>query len=66
MGLKEIGLRVHNVITILGSIDNIVGEGGGVVWPLNEHKSLHFDNEWGMHLSSQNYEKVATTLIWIF
>ena len=29
MGFKEIGLRVHNVILILGLVDNIVGEGGG-------------------------------------
>ena len=42
---KEIGLRAQNMITILRSIVNIIGGGGGVACPFNEHKKLHFDNE---------------------
>ena len=37
---KEIGLRAQNMLTILGSIINIVG---GPIWPLSEHKNW---NKW--------------------
>ena len=47
MCLKEIGLTAQNMFTILGSIVNIIGPGGGEgrIWALNEHESLHFDND---------------------
>ena len=28
----------------------------GLIWPLNEPKNLHFDNESDIHMSSKNYE----------
>ena len=46
MCLKEIGLHAQNITTILVSIVNIkAGGGGGLMWPFNEHKNLHFDNK---------------------
>ena len=30
--------------------------GGEPIWPLNEHETLLFDNEWDIHTSSKNYE----------
>ena len=30
---------------------------GGPVWPFNEHKNLHFDNEQDFYRSSENYEE---------
>ena len=44
------------MITILGSIVNIIG-GYQPIWPFNEHKNLHFDNEYDVHMSSKNYEE---------
>ena len=38
MFLKEIGLRPLNMLTILGSIVNMIG---GFIGPLNEHENLH-------------------------
>ena len=38
--LKEIGLHVQNMITVLGSIVNMIEVGGLVI---NEHKNLHFN-----------------------
>jgi hypothetical protein len=40
------------MITILGSIANIIGG----YQPFMEHKNLHFDNEYDVHMSSKNYE----------
>lgn len=45
MYLKEIELRFQNILTILGSILNIIG---GTIWPLNEYDNLHFDNEYDL------------------
>ena len=42
MCLKRVRLHAQNMITILGSIVNIIGRH---IWPFNEHKNLHFDNE---------------------
>ena len=30
---------------------------GGPTWPFHEHKNLHFDNEWDIHMSSENHEE---------
>ena len=54
MFLKEIGVRAQNMLIILSSIVNIIG--GGRLWPLNEHKNLHFDNERHIHMNFKNYE----------
>ena len=35
-------LRAKNVLIILGSIIDMIGE---PLWALNEHKNLHFDND---------------------
>ena len=40
--LVEIGLCAQNVLTILSSIVNMIGR---LLWPLNEHESLPFENE---------------------
>ena len=40
---KEIELCVHNMVTSLGSVVNVIK--GGPVKPLNEHQNLHLDNE---------------------
>ena len=39
---KKISLCAQNMLTILGSIENMIGENH--VRSLNEHKDLHFDN----------------------
>ena len=43
MCLKEIGLYVQNMMTILSILVNIIG--GEPIWPLNEHNNPYFDNE---------------------
>jgi hypothetical protein len=40
---NETGLHAQNMITITSSIKSILL--GWPMWPLNEHVSLHFDNE---------------------
>ena len=57
---KENGLRAQNLITILGSIVNIIG--GEPIWPFNEHENLHFDDEWDIHMSSEKYEESGYSL----
>ena len=44
---KKTGLEFKTCSAILGSMVNIIGGGGGVgsIWPFNEHKNLHLDNE---------------------
>ena len=47
------------MLTILSSIVNIIVGGGGdkeLIWLLNEHMNLHFDNVWNIHMSSKNYQ----------
>ena len=44
MYLKAIGLRTQIMLTIPGSIINIIGE-GVLMWPFNEHKNIHFDDD---------------------
>ena len=34
----------------------MVGGGEGTIWPLNEHKNFHFDNEQDIHMSFENYK----------
>ena len=45
------------MITILGH--SITGQHnwGEPIWPFNEHKNLHFDNEKDMYMSSKDYEE---------
>ena len=62
MSLKEIGLCDQNMLTRLGSIVNITR---WPIWPFNEHKNLHFDNEWDIHLISKNHEAITMGTIWI-
>ena len=57
--LKEIKLYAHNMITNLDSIVNIIGE---PIWPFDEHKNPHFDNEYDIHMSSENYEEGGYSL----
>ena len=40
---KKIGLCTQNMLTILDSIVNMIGE--NPIWSLNEHNNLHFANE---------------------
>ena len=42
MFVKEVGLHVENIIIILDSIANIIGN---VYNHINEHDNIHFDNE---------------------
>ena len=42
MCLEEIELRAQNMLTILVLMFNMIE---GPIWPLNEHKNIHFDNE---------------------
>ena len=51
-----IWLHARNTIAILGSIVNIIG---GLVRPFNEHKNLHFDNKWNLHMSSKYLKKIG-------
>ena len=60
MSLKENGLPAQNMITVLGSIVNIIA--GELIWPFNEHENLHFDNEWNIHMSSEKYEERGYSL----
>ena len=34
---KEIGLHAQNMITISGTVVNLMGRGGWPIWPSNEH-----------------------------
>jgi hypothetical protein len=44
--LKEVGLCVQNMITILSSISNTIWGGGGDMYDqFKEHENLHFDIE---------------------
>jgi hypothetical protein len=43
--------------TILDSIINIIGE--DLIWPFNERKNLHFDNEKGIQRSSKKNEETC-------
>ena len=52
--LKDIELGVQNMITIRGSIINIIE---GRVCPFNEHESLHFGNGYDINVSSCNHEE---------
>jgi len=51
--LKENGLHAQNMLTILGSIVNMIGV---TYMTLNEHENLHFDDEEDIYMSSKNYE----------
>ena len=51
------------MITILGSIVEIIRGAGEPLWPFTEHKNLHFDNEFTQALKI--VRKVAMASIWI-
>ena len=60
MCLKEIGHRAHNMITIPGSIVNIIvggGRGRTLIWPFSEHKNLHFNSEGDIHELQKLWKK---------
>ena len=60
---KEIVLCVQNIQTNIGSTCNMFG---GAIWSFDEHKNLHFDNEWDIHMNSKNVKLVPTMVsIWI-
>ena len=52
---KDIELHAQIMRTTLGSIINMIW--GGPTWPLNEHKTSHFDDEEDNHMSSRLYEE---------
>ena len=41
------------------------GEGGGAIWPLNEHVNPHFNKEQDIQQAPESVRKVAMALIWI-
>ena len=41
MYLEDIGLHAQNLLTIPGSMLNMIKVS---MWPLNEHEILHFEN----------------------
>ena len=43
-----------NVKIVLSSIINMMG--GAPIWSLNERENLHFDNEYDIHVSFEQYE----------
>ena len=50
---KVIGLHAQYILTILGSIVNMIG---GLIWPLDEQENLHFDDEQITPVSFKNHE----------
>ena len=48
MCLNEIGLCVPNMVIILGLIGNMIEK---ICMNINEHKNLHFDNEYYIRMS---------------
>jgi hypothetical protein len=51
-----IGSNVQNLLIILGSIVNIVGEGGGRhIWSLCKKENFHFVNELDIHKMSRSH-----------
>ena len=46
------------MLTILGSMVDVNGGPGGgePIWPLYEHKNLHFNNTLDIHMSFKEYE----------
>jgi hypothetical protein len=57
-------VQAQNLKTILGSIVNIIGMGGGI-WPFDEHKNLLFNNEQDIYMTFKNYEEHGYDLDWI-
>ena len=55
--LKEIGLHAQDMITILGSIFNIIDRGPeDHIWPFKKHINLYCNNVQDIHMSSKIYE----------
>ena len=42
MCLRDIGLHAQIMLTILNSM--VIMIMGDLIWPLNDHRNLHFDN----------------------
>ena len=57
-----IELYTQNMLTILDLIVNIFGR--PPTWPLNEHKNLHFDNEYDSQ-QKKIMIQMTTGTIWI-
>ena len=56
---KDMRLRVQNMITVVGSLGNIIG---GVLFDhFNEHENLHFDDEFDLKIT----RKVVKVQVWI-
>ena len=59
MCLKNIGLRIQKMSTILGSTINEVGGGGGGeedIRSFNGHNHFQSNIAWNIHMNSQNCE----------
>ena len=54
---KEIGYTLLNIVTILGTIANIIWNGGRAKWSFDNLEDLHFDNAQDVHARSKNREK---------
>lgn len=56
---KEFGLCVQNSSTILDVVVNVIGWGEGerAICSYNNFENLHFDNEYDIHRSYEDYEK---------
>ena len=53
--------RAQHLLFVVGSILNIIWEGGGL--DFFEKESLHFVNVWDFHEISKTYEKMAMDMI---
>ena len=57
---KEIGLCAQIMMTYLNSIINLII--GVSIWLFNEHKNLHFDGEYDIHISYESYDESRYSL----
>ena len=58
MCLKEIGLHTQNLLTILDSIINTIGE----TYMIAKYEILQFYNSCDIYVSSKNYEESGYSL----
>ena len=42
---------------MISNLDSIINIIGGFIWPYNERKNTHFDNEWKIHKDFENYKE---------
>jgi hypothetical protein len=70
--MEKLAYKIHwtmynlYLVDILDPLVNIVA-GGGLIQSSNKKENPYFDNEHGIHMSSNNHEgkKMATYTIWI-